>query len=348
MGRYGEIRGDTGRFRLNRHASSSRHVHPHSPRLSRLRGPWLYAASLSSPPPRTRTPSSDPHRPSGTTSLAPTTRWADSPRAVPPCACAGTSRLLAAEASLTPLSGPPYPHNYRSTEHNIDVFATLLVAAISPPISPYLPPSPLQVFSLSRALNSSADAESAATFVRSMWGHSKQARATSEKLPHGRHTPLAERAAGPCRPSPSRPLAASATDALRRLSPSPASAPRLTTRLTAAGPRHVRHRHRRRSALRRHHPARRGGGGRAVLVAARGRGPVGGAQERLGHIRAAQPRQRAAASGWRLARARDARRFSARERAVQGRGGADRRRAAERRAPDLGPISARSPPPPRR
>ncbi|EOD35560.1 hypothetical protein EMIHUDRAFT_449267 [Emiliania huxleyi CCMP1516] len=40
--------------------------------------------------------------------------------------------------------GPPYPHNYRSTEHNIDVF------------------------SLSRALNSSADAESAATFVRSM------------------------------------------------------------------------------------------------------------------------------------------------------------------------------------
>jgi len=48
----------------------------------------------------------------------------------------------------------PYPHFYRSTEHNIDTF------------------------SLSRALNDTTKAASAAQFVRAMWGHSDQAPAT--------------------------------------------------------------------------------------------------------------------------------------------------------------------------
>lgn len=45
----------------------------------------------------------------------------------------------------------PYPHFYRSTEHNIDAF------------------------SLARALNATAEAASAAQFIRAMWGHSDQA-----------------------------------------------------------------------------------------------------------------------------------------------------------------------------
>ena len=71
----------------------------------------------------------------------------------------------------------PYPHFYRSTEHNIDAF------------------------SLARALNVTDDAASAATFVRARWGHSDQA-------PHTYGTGTGDDS----RCDSSIPLAAAATD----------------------------------------------------------------------------------------------------------------------------------------